>query len=144
MKRQQNKTKIVFDSTILASTLLGGVTRKQFLEVLDFSNQIDIYYCQELLDDIRKLSQSTYFIAKGISLEIINAFITLFEKRAIQVALFSDKAEYKENYLFALSEKANLEYLITEDEDLLVRGSLGSAKILQFQVFIEGFNFLPF
>lgn len=144
MKRQQNKTKIVFDCTIMASTLLGGVTRKQFLEVLDFSNQIDIYYCQELLEDIRKLSKSTYFIAKGISLEIINDFITLFEKRAIKVALLFDKTEYKENYLLALSEKANLEYIITEDEDLLVKGGFGSAKILQFQVFIEVFNFLPF
>lgn len=147
MKKRQSKSKIAFDCNIIASTLLGGRTRSRFLEVLDFSNQIDIYYCEELLEEIRKLSKSAYFISKGITIEVIEDFIVFFEKRAIKVSLISNheiNRDPKDNYLLNLCEDANLDYLITGDKDLLVMEVFSSAKILQFPVFMEVFNFLPF
>lgn len=147
MKKNQNKSKIAFDCNIIASTLLGGRTRSRFLEVLDFSNQIDIYYCEDLLEEIRKLSKSTYFISKGITIEVIEDFIAFFEKRATKITLISNyevNRDPKDNYLLNLCEDANLDYLITGDKDLLVMEVFNSAKILQFPVFMEVFNFLPF
>lgn len=147
MKKRQSKSKIAFDCNIIASTLLGGKTRGRFLEVLDFSNQIDIYYCEELLEEIRKLSKSAYFISKGITTEVIEDFIGFFEKRAIKVSLISTheiNRDPKDNYLLNLCEDANLDYLITGDKDLLVMEVFNSAKILQFPAFMETFNFLPF
>lgn len=117
------------------------------MEVLDFSNQIEIYYCDELLGEIKKLSKSAYFISKGITIEVIEDFIVFFEKRAIKVSLISNheiNRDPKDNYLLNLCEDANLDYLITGDKDLLVMEVFSSAKILQFSVFMEVFNFLPF
>lgn len=147
MKKRQSKTKIAFDCDIIASTLLGGISRSLFLEVLNFSNQIDIYYCEELLAEIRKLSKSQYFISKGITIEVTEDFIDFFEKRAIKVTLNSKheiNRNAKVNYLLDLCEDANLDYLITGDKDLLVIEVSNSAKILQFPVFMDVFNFLPF
>lgn len=147
MKKRHSKSKIAFDCNIIASTLLGGRTRSYFLEVLDFSNQIEIYYCDELLEEVRKLSKSAYFISKGITIKVIEDFIAFFEKRAIKVSLISNheiNRDPKDNYLLNLCEDANLDYLITGDKDLLVIESFNSAKILQFPGFMEVFNFLPF
>jgi putative PIN family toxin of toxin-antitoxin system len=147
MKKRQNKTKIAFDCHVIASTLLGGITRSLFLEVLNFSNQIDIYYCEELLTEIRQLSKSEYFISKGITAEVMEDFVDFFEKRAIKVTL-KPKHEInrndKANYLLDLCVDANLDYLISADKNLVVMGVSNSAKILPFAAFMEEFNFLPF
>lgn len=138
------QSKIAFDCNIIASTLLGGATRSRFLKVLDFRNQIDIYYCEELLQEIPKLSKSSYFISKGITIEVIEEFITLFERNSIKVSLISNhkiNRDPKDNYLLNLCEDANLDYLITGDKDLLVMKVFNSTKILQFPIFMEVTNF---
>lgn len=147
MKRKQNKSKIAFDCSVIACTLLGGASRSCFLEVFNFGHQIDIYYCDELLEEIRKLAKSTYFISKGITIDVIEDFITFFKKRTTQISLIPNAeidSNSNDDYLLKLCQEANLDYLITADNDLLLMEVFNSTKILQFPVYMEVFNFLPF
>lgn len=90
------------------------------MDILNFSHLIDIYYCEELLVEVRKLSKMDYFISKGITAEIIEDFIALFEIRAVKVPLnlnHENGRDLKYNYLINLCKDANLDYLITAEEN---------------------------
>lgn len=144
-----SKKRIGIDCNIYGSTLLGGITRQRFVEMLrlQHSYSIKIFYCEELITEIVKLSTVPYFQKKGITLEIVEDFIRFLKERSTKVVLKSNveiNRDKKDNYLLNLSLDANLDYLISGDKDLLDMKVFGKTKILTLKEFIETLTDLPF
>lgn len=132
--------KIAFDCNILASVLLGGVTRDHFIKIISSDKNIKIFHCNELIDEVKKLSSVKYFQKKGITEAVISKFIQSFQANSRQINLkssFTENRDQKDNYLLSLSFDAHLNYLITGDNDLLIMQSFHDTKILTIKDFIE-------
>ena len=144
-----SRINIGIDCNIYGSTLLGGLTRERFIELLRVKSMqsINIHYCDELIAEILKLSTVLYFQKKGISLETIEEFITFLKGRSIRVELKSKveiNRDKKDNYLLNLCLDANLDYLISGDKDLLDMESFGKTQIITFKNYMETLEDMPF
>lgn len=139
--------KIAFDCNILASVLLGGITRQRFNEVIYELSRIEIIYCDKLIEEMNKLPSVKYFIEKGITTEVVSEFVVYFKKVSKNVKLKSNlvkSRDSKDNYLLNLCVDAKLTHLITGDKDLLVLEKIKKTKIVTFATFIDLLNALPF
>ncbi len=139
------KKRIGIDCNILGSILLGGIPRQQFIELLRLkdSNSVKIFYCEELIAEIHKLSTVPYFQRKGITLEIVEDFTRFLKARATNIELKSRveiDRDKKDNYLLNLS----LDYLISGNEDLLEMGVFEKTKIVTLKDFIDLLTDFPF
>lgn len=134
--------RIVIDPNILASVLLGGITRTRFDWLLQQLDRFEICYSEKLLDEIRHFPDVPYFQKKGISFNVIQEFIRLFQSFAIKIIVSSkvrvgrDQNDY---YLLSLARDSKANYLITGDPDLLELGKYGTTTILGFKEFVELF-----
>lgn len=64
----KDKLRIVIDPNLLASVLIGGQTRYQFIQIVDLADKIDICYADELLEEVKALPTHPYFQQKGIKI----------------------------------------------------------------------------
>lgn len=48
-----NKIRVVIDPNIIGSVLLGGITRKRYLLLLDNLDSFEICYSDTLLEEVR-------------------------------------------------------------------------------------------
>lgn len=59
------KISLIIDVSILASVLLGGNIRKDFLIILGHLDKLNIYYCEKIIAEIAQLSKNDYFLKKN-------------------------------------------------------------------------------
>lgn len=132
--------RLVIDPNIIGSVLLGGVSRKRYLWLLDNLYQFDICYSDQLLTEIRHFADVPFFQKKQLTSEVLESFIDSFRSYCLkinvtsQVRLGRDSQDY---YLLSLCRDARAAYLITGDPDLLTIGSYAQAQIVSFKTFVE-------
>ncbi|MDP5120975.1 MAG: putative toxin-antitoxin system toxin component, PIN family [Spirosomaceae bacterium] len=132
--------KVAFDCNVIGSVLIGGISRQRFIEVLNAENNLQLYHCEQLLYEIRKLKDVPYFKKKNSDERIFTSFIQELNIRSLIVELESKNLisrDVKDNYLLDLSQDADLDYLITGDKDLLILESHYSTKIITLKSFVE-------
>jgi predicted nucleic acid-binding protein len=59
--------RLVIDTNIIGSTLLGGQTATQFATLIQATDIIDLIYDERLLDEVRNLASVPYFQQRGIA-----------------------------------------------------------------------------
>jgi predicted nucleic acid-binding protein len=45
------KISLIFDASILGSVILGGSIRQEFIEILAYIDYLNIYYCNQILQN---------------------------------------------------------------------------------------------
>lgn len=101
----------------------------------------DVVFCasQELIDEV--LTTVKYpKLAKYLKPEIVDEFAATFPQ-VVQIFKVSTVVDVcrdsKDNFLLALSQDAEADFLITGDKDLLVLHIFGKTKILTLSDFIN-------
>jgi putative PIN family toxin of toxin-antitoxin system len=138
-----SKIRVVIDPNIIGSVLIGGLTRKRYLWLLDNLDHFDICYSDQVLKEIRHFSEVSYFQKQGITSQIIEGFLATFQSYAVkiivtsQVQLGRDKNDF---FLLSLSRDSRARFLTTGDPDLLAIGKYASTQIISMKVFVEMFT----
>jgi hypothetical protein len=138
-----NKISIIIDASILASVLLGGSIRKEFIILLGYLDKLDIYYCNKIIAEIAQLSKNDYFIKKGLTEELISDFIDTYRNFAIQANLTSNVKicrDENDNYLFSLARDTHSDFLLSSDKDVLTIRKYNQTTVLSLSEFIEHIN----
>lgn len=71
-----SKIRVVIDPNIIASVLLGGITQKRYLWLLNNLEYFEICYSDKILEEIRHFTEVSYFQKKGITISIIERFLS--------------------------------------------------------------------
>lgn len=66
---------LVIDPNIIASILLGGLTRGRYIWLLDNLTRFEICYSDLPTDEIERFENAPYFQQKGVSEEEIRGFL---------------------------------------------------------------------
>lgn len=136
----RRKIRIAFDCNVFASILLGGTTRQLFIKLLRSELRFQLFHCNTLIYEIRKLASIPYFSKRNITNETISAFLTEFQHQSTSIELVSDikiSRDIKDNYLLNLCVDAKLDFLVTGDKDLLIIRKYQDTEILNFRDFID-------
>lgn len=128
--------RVIIDTNIWISFLIGKTFTELKLLIVD--RTIEIVWCTQLRDEIQQVTQrpklQKYFPAAKVQdlLEFLDV-ISLSVEIQSTVKICRDE---KDNFLLALSQDSNADYLITGDADLLVLARFGTTEILQYQEFL--------
>lgn len=129
------KVRVIVDTNCWISFLIGR--RLHRLVGLLSEDQIQLVFCNELLDEIKDVTSrpkfAKYFPPKEVDslmefLQIIGDNITPTQS----VQLCRDEAD---NFLLALAIEAESDYLVTGDSDLLVLKTVGNCQIVNVETF---------
>jgi len=138
-----SKIRVVIDPNIIASVLLGGITQKRYLWLLDNLEYFEICYSDKILEEIRHFTEVSYFQKKGITISIIERFLSSFQAYSLKIIVSSkvklgrDANDY---FLLSLCRDAKSKFLITGDPDLLELKKYASTEIISMKNFVEIFQ----
>jgi putative PIN family toxin of toxin-antitoxin system len=138
-----SKIRVVIDPNIIASVLLGGITQKRYLWLLDNLEYFEICYSDKILEEIRHFTEVSYFQKKGITISIIERFLSSFQAYSLKIIVSSkvklgrDANDY---FLLSLCCDAKSKFLTTGDPDLLELKKYASTEIISMKNFVEIFQ----
>ncbi len=115
--------RIIIDPNLIASVLIGGITRERFAELTQHLDILEFIYSDQLLKEIRAFPQKAYFQKKGIDQTIVKTFVSYFQGFALKVIVTSEVKvgrDRNDHYLLSLARDSKADYLITGDPDLLL------------------------
>lgn len=135
--------RVIIDPNLIASVLIGGITRKRFAELTQKLDLIEFVYCDQLINEVLALARKPYFQSKGIDLATVKTFVGYFRGLALKVMVTSkvklgrDRNDY---YLLSLARDAKADYLITGDPDLLLLEKYLNTQIVSMKTFMDTVN----
>ena len=113
--------KTIFDSNIWISFLIGH--KLQIVHELLANPKVEIFYCQELVEEIINVTQREKIrkYAEDEEIEDLLCIIRAFCKSVeITHKASSDIRDPKDLYLLSLAETVGANYIVSGDTDLLV------------------------
>ncbi len=132
---EKNKNRVVIDTNCWISFLIGRHLHR-LVDVLS-DEKIELIVCDELLAEIRDVTSrpkfKKYFRAKDV--DSLMEFLQLIGETSNPnqtVQLCRDKAD---DYLLALAIEADVDYLVTGDQDLLVLKVINNCHIVDVAEF---------
>ncbi len=129
--------KVIVDNNLWISFLIGK--KLALLSRLFANTEIDVYVCDELLDEFRDVSHRDK-IQKYISETDIVQTYEMMESMCtfvtIECTASSPIRDAKDLYLLSLAEQVKADYIVTGDKDLLELKSHGNTKIVTFAIFM--------
>lgn len=134
---KNSSLRIVVDTNLWISFLISD--RQKRLDALLFSDSIRFIFSAELLDEtaatIEKPKLKKYFSAMALEemLSNLEFYIDIVKVKS-HVKICRDA---KDNFLLALSQDSNANFLLTGDKDLLELEQFGKTKIVTISAFIE-------
>ena len=136
------KYRIIVDTNLWISLLIGK--RLSELRNLCTSNKVDVYICNELLEEFIRIASQVkirkYTTDERVSqtLDLMNAscIFILIEKRVVSSCL----RDVNDLYLLALAETIKADFILTGDKDLLSLQSHRQTKIVTYKEFDAIFN----
>ena len=135
--RGARKKRVIVDTNCWISFLIGR--KLSSLVALLSDARIDLVLCDELLEEIREVTQrpkfARYFPLREVEslLSFLRLKGTLFEP-AEDIHFCRDE---EDDYLLALAVEAKAHYLVTGDKDLLVIKKIASCRIVDVKTFEE-------
>ena len=135
-----NRYRVVLDTNIIGSVLLGGRVAEQFSVLLQAADHIDMVYDDLLIAEIRRLAAIPYFQQRGITQYDVDDFLSLFVSISIKVFVTSQVRlgrDSKDHFLLSLCRDARAQFLVTGDRDLLIIKQYGSTAILTINEFVD-------
>ena len=132
--------KVIIDTNLWISFLIGQALAD--LKGLMVNETIQIVLCEQLREEIRRVTQRPklrkYFSPQKVSelLELL-ATIGLLIEITSEVSVCRDE---KDNFLLALAQDSQADFLVTGDADLLVLQEFEGTKIVTYQKFLGQIN----
>ena len=130
--------KIVIDTNLWISFLIGK--RLQAMEMLFRHEDVSIYMCEELIDEILEVANRPK-LAKCIKPQDIELFEKLIKTYCVFVEMKKKSSlpirDPKDLYLLSLCESIPAEYILSGDEDLLSVDTQGKYQIMTFMDFFK-------
>ena len=138
--RRKNKLKIVVDTNIWISFLIGK--KLSGLKTLLSSGKVELILCEELKEEILLVTQrpklAKYFPQADV--EQLLSFMEVIGKLYVPKAIESVCRDPKDDYLLALAKEAKADYLISGDNDLLIIRIIDKTEIITISAFEEIVN----
>lgn len=131
------KIKIVIDTNIFVSAFLGSKNAKLIVKEI-INNEFLLIMSAEQLREVREVLQRPKF-SKYITTGEVEELISLLSMKVIIPAIYekiNDCRDPKDNIIFEEAVYGNAQYIITDDEDLLVLNPYKWIKILNLRDFI--------
>ncbi len=132
MKKESNADKVIIDTNIWISFLIGKHLKG--LHRIIASNAIKIITCKEQLAELAEVFQKPK-ISKYFTTDEVNEFFKLLDDCSLIGEIESEVTicrDPKDNYLLALAKDAGANYIISSDNDLLTLESFALAKIIPY------------
>ena len=130
--------KIIIDTNLWISFLIGK--RLQAMEMLFRHEDVSIYMCQELVDEILEVANRPK-LSKYIKPQDIEYLEKLIKTYCIFVEINKKSTlpirDPKDLYLLSLCESIPAEYIISGDDDLLSVDTQGRYQIMTFTDFFK-------
>jgi len=136
----KNRVRVVIDTNIWISFLIGKIISGLSDAIIE--DKVLIIFSKELFDELTEVLQRPKF-RKYFSQDNIKELIALLHAKTEIVEItehFSDCRDPKDNFLLDLCVSANVDCLITGDEDLLELNPFHGIKIIDYRVFRETYN----
>jgi len=133
------KYRIIVDTNLWISLLIGK--RLSELRSLCNSEVIDVYICDELIDEfirittrekIRKYAAEER-ITQTLDLMKASCILTLIEKSVVSLGL----RDANDLFLLSLAETVNADFILTGDKDLLTLQSHLQTGIVTYSTFVS-------
>jgi len=125
--------KVIIDTNLWVSFLIGKELVS--LKGLIIDGQVQPVFSKESLDELKQVTQrpklQKYFPPEKVNelLLFLNA-ISLFVEIQSNVEVCRDP---KDNFLLAIAQESQADYLITGDQDLLILEKFQSTKIISYR-----------
>ncbi|MCA0233657.1 MAG: putative toxin-antitoxin system toxin component, PIN family [Bacteroidetes bacterium] len=132
--------RVIIDPNLIASVLIGGITRERFIELTHHLDTIEFLYCDQLIKEVRSFPRKNYFKTKGIDSAIVKTFLEYFQGFAVKVIVTSQVKvgrDRNDHYLLSLARDGRATYLITGDPDLLQLQNYATTKIVNLKKFMD-------
>lgn len=133
--------KVIIDTNLWISFLIGKELAN--LQTLMVSGNVQVILCEQIKAEITAVTQRPklikYFSPEKVKelLDILTVIGLLVEIKS-QVFICRDE---KDNFLLALAQDSQAQFLITGDADLLILKEFKETKIVTYQNFLRQINF---
>jgi putative PIN family toxin of toxin-antitoxin system len=128
---------IVIDVNLWISFLIGK--RLSILQSLLTNSNLTIFVCNELLEELKKVSSKQKirkYVSKNDIEDLFKIIGNFCEHVAIQQEAISPVRDLKDLYLLSLADTVKANYIITGDKDLLILQTHNQTKIVTYNDFI--------
>ena len=135
--RGARKKRVIVDTNCWINFLIGR--KLSSLVSLLSDDRIDLVLCDELLEEIREVTQRPKF-ARYFPLEEVESLLSFLRLKGILFEPSQDIhicRDEEDDYLLALAVEAKAHYLVTGDKDLLVIKKITSCRIVDVKTFEE-------
>lgn len=135
--RSARKKRVIVDTNCWISFLIGR--KLSSLVTLLSDDRIELVLCNELLEEIREVTQRPKF-AKYFPVYEVESLLSFLRMKGClfepskNIRLCRDE---EDDYLLALAVEAKAHYLVTGDKDLLVIKKIVSCLIIDAKMFEE-------
>lgn len=130
--------KVLFDTNLWISFMIGK--RLASLSDILCSNEIEVYVCDQLIDEIRTVIARPKF-DKLISQETRYYFFDMLYDighfTEINVKAVSPIRDIKDLYLLSMAESVPVDFIVSGDKDLTDLGEHAGIPILSYSRFLE-------
>ena len=133
------KIRVAFDSNLWVSMAIGG--RVATLADLLLRPSLETLVCPEILAEVNDVLQRPK-LQRFLTPASIDAALDLLESGTVLVEVTQRVVrarDSKDDYLLALAQEYQLNYLVTGDKDLLVLGTHQQTQIVSFTDFAAQF-----
>jgi len=134
----KNKSlKLIIDTNLWVSFIISN--KQNLLDSVFYSEEVRLLFSKELIDEIlqtiTKPKLKKYFVTNALE-EMISTFDPFIDFIKVK-STFSVCRDIKDNFLLALANDGQADYLLTGDKDLLELKKFGKTKICTIAHFIE-------
>ncbi len=129
--------KVIIDTNLWINYLITN--RLVDLDSILRNGHIRLMFSAELITEFVDVARRPR-LRRYFSESAIEALLLRFESYGIFSPVVSEVnicRDPKDNFLLALAQDANADFLVTKDEDLLVLGTFGKTQILDYFGFLE-------
>lgn len=128
--------KVIVDTNLWISFLLHGKVSKALLDIISREDVL-VVMCQLSIDELIAVASRPKF-AKYIHEDALNALIDFLRQRSEFYSLMyipQRCRDPKDDYLLELALKAEADFMLTGDDDLLSMHTIGTCRIIRISEF---------
>ncbi|MDJ1179223.1 putative toxin-antitoxin system toxin component, PIN family [Roseofilum sp. BLCC_M91] len=128
--------KVIIDTNLWISFLIGKELGN--LKELLVSQSIEVVLCEQIKEEINRVTQRPK-LQKYFSAEKVQELLEFLGIIGVSIDIVSEVSvcrDAKDNFLLALAQDSQADFLITGDADLLTLGEFAGTKIITYQDFL--------
>ncbi|MBP0030899.1 putative toxin-antitoxin system toxin component, PIN family [Roseofilum sp. Guam] len=132
--------KVIIDTNLWISFLIGKELGN--LKELIVSQSIQVVLCEQIKEEINRVTQKPK-LQKYFSVEKVQELLEFLDIIGLSIEIVSEVSvcrDAKDNFLLALAQDSQANFLITGDADLLTLGAFAGTKIITYQDFVQQMN----